>query len=124
MAEYRQGVGPQRLPQGAAKTLNQAQPSPDSFGEIPVQFAPPADAEVDYADDSREDEDMQVLLSEPDAGYMPPAVAPRQGKVPRYVVRHLPSLMAAATQPDAPPTLRALYRATIRQLEDEIRRGG
>jgi hypothetical protein len=48
----------------------------------------------------------------------------RPGRVPRYVIRHLPQLMAAARDPSAPPTLIAIKNSIIRHLEAEQRRGG
>ena len=120
MAEYRRGQGPNALPQGAATGLNARTPPNAAYQdmEIPVEFARDNEPDLEE-DDSRYDENMQVLLSPPDAGYKPPAMRDRAGRVPRYVVRHLPELMMAAQQPDAPPTLRALYRKVVRDLEAE-----
>ena len=128
MAEYRQGVGPERLPQGGATQLNANAPqaAEETFQaeEIPVLFAPGEDDPIPN-DDNGLDEDTQILLEGPDPGYQPRLIArDRPGRVPRYVVRHLPQLMAAVKDPNAPVTLRALYRALVRQLEDEQRLGG
>lgn len=106
--------------------MNAAQPPPAELQnmDIPVVFAPGEEEQIDN-DDSGLDETMQALLSPPIEGYRPPAVPVRRpGKLPRYVVRNLPLLMAAAKDPEAPPTVRALYRATLRHLEQEMREGG
>lgn len=125
MAEYRRGQGPNALPQGAAKKLNVRTPPAGAYQDmdIPIEFAPDTQPDVDE-DDSHYDENMQVLLSPPDPGYRR-AVMPRDrpNRVPRYVVRNLPVLMAASRDPSAPPALRALYKATLRQLEMERRMG-
>lgn len=130
MAEYRQGTGPNRLPQGGAAQASAATPPAAAFeatdpnapgSEVPVMYAP----EVEDEDPGPLTESMDVLLSPPDPDYRASAVPKdRQGRVPRYVVRHLPQLMAAARDPDAPPAVRAIYNAVARQLEMEQRRGG
>lgn len=123
--EVRRGQGPDALPFGAATALNAA--TPDELAletpEIPVIFAPGTEDPV--PDDDRDlNEDLQILAAAPDPEYRRSAVPKeRPGRVPKYVVRHLAQFRAAATAPDAPPTLRALYNATIRQLDDERRRG-
>ena len=125
MAEVQRGEGPNALPFGAATALNRAQPSASAFqtDEIPIQFAPDTDA--DELPTGSLGENMDVLLSDPDEGYRERLMArDRPGRVPRYIVRHLPTLMAAARNPDAPPTIRAFYNAIVRQLEAEMRQGG
>ena len=125
MAEVQRGEGPNALPFGAATALNRAQPSASAFqtDEIPIQFAPDTDA--DELPTGSLGENMDVLLSDPDEGYRERLMArDRSGRVPRYIVRHLPTLMAAARNPDAPPTIRAFYNAIVRQLEAEMRQGG
>lgn len=121
--KFRRGTGPNALPQGAAAALNRAQPN---FAlentDIPVDFSGDIPDEVEEAPAN---ENMEVLLGDPDPAYRP-AVTPRDraGQVPRYIVRHLPQMMAAVRDPDAPPTLRAVYNAVLRQLENERARGG
>ena len=125
MAEYRRGQGSDALPQGAASSLNRLLPrgGADQAGyqdnTVPVEFARDSEPDVDE-DDKGYSENLQVLLSPPDAGYRS-SVMPkdRPNRVPRYVVRHLPTLMAAARQPDAPPAVRAIFNATLRYLESE-----
>lgn len=120
MAEYRQGVGANRLPQGAAGGLNRATPSFDitENSEIPVEYA---DAEPERPLDTRgQSENKQVLLQPPNPGFAGTAVPQdRAGRVPRYIVRHLPQLSVAVKDPTAPPALRAIYAAIVRQLELE-----
>ena len=127
--EYRRGSGSNALPQGGASQVNAAQPARDdmndpAIAEVPVEYAPGEDDPIEN-DDSHDSENMQVLLQDPDPGYRSTLLPKdRAGRVPRYVVRHLPQLMAAVKDPDAPPTLRALYNATLRHLEMEMRQGG
>ena len=130
MAEYRRGTGPDALPQGGASQANAATPAPSDYGalalentDVPVQYAP-GEADAIPGDDSGLADDKQILLDEPDPGYEKSAVPrERQGRIPKYTVRHLAQFRAAATAPDAPPGLRALYNATIRQLDEERRSG-
>lgn len=133
MAEYRRGTGPNALPYGGAGDVNQATPPTedvagtplDAGAEVPVQFAPGEADDNIPDDDNGLDEDTQVLLDHPNPDYQASMFPKdRAGRVPRYVVRHLPELMAAVRDPNAPPALLALYRAIIRQLEAEQRRGG
>ena len=123
MAEYRQGTGPNRLPQGAATALNAATPPPIEVenSDIEVQFAP---GEEEIPDDlGGLDEDQQVLTEPPFAGFKAQP-KDREGRIPRYVVRHLPQLQAAARDPSAHPTLRAYYMSVVRNLEIELKKGG
>jgi len=121
MAEYRQGTGPNRLPQGGAAQVNAATPPELDNMDIPVVFAP---GEEDPLEDERGlDEDAQILLEPPDPRFAPQP-KDREGRIPRYVVRHLPQLMAAARDPNAHPTLRAYYASIVRNLEREMQRGG
>lgn len=127
MAEYQQGEGPNRLPQGAATQLNAAQPRDllDGPGsEIPVEFAPREEDRVDDFD-TGVGENMQVLLEPPNPDYRASVVPKdRPGRVPQYVVRHLPALAAAARNPEAPVTLKAFYNMVVRHLEQEMRARG
>ena len=122
MAEYRRGQGPNALPQGAATALNRFQPDKAGYQDmdIPVEFAPGNEPDEPDEGDGGYSENMQVLLSAPDAGYRA-RLMPRESptRVPRYVVRHLPTLMAAARMPDAPPTLRALFNAVVEYMDRE-----
>ena len=124
MPEYRQGVGPNRLPQGGAQRLNAATPRiADESDDIPIQYAP--DERPRPLDTARLGESKQVLLSPPNPDFAATVVPQdRPGRVPRYVVSHLPELAAAVRDPGAPPTLKALYRAILRQLELERAQGG
>ena len=129
-AEYRRGTGPNALPQGGAAAINAAQPPPQDLAgtpmelgaDVPVMFAPGEDDEDETLGGS---ENMQILMGPSDPNFQR-SLAPRDrvGRVPRSVVRHLPTLSAAAKAPDAPPTLRALYNAITRDLEQEMARRG
>ena len=127
--EYRRGSGSNALPQGGASQVNRSQPAQDdlndpSIAEVPVEYAPGEDDPIED-DDSHDSESMQVLLQGPDPNYRTALLPPkRTGRVPKYVVRNLPQLQAAARSPDATPALRAMYNAVIRQLEIERRSGG
>lgn len=131
MAEVRRGTGPEALPFGAASELNRAaqpqQGAEDFLGpgsEIPVQFET---GETDQVDDfdTGTGENMQVLLEPPNPAYRAPVLSKdRPGRVPQYVVRNLPQLMAAARNPEAPIALKALFNMVTRQLEQEMRRRG
>ena len=121
MAEYRRGQGPDALPQGAASTLNRITPANAAYQDntVPVEFARDNEPDVDE-DDGGLNENMQVLVSPPYAGYRSQLMSKaRPYRVPRYVVRHLPTLFAASRQPDAPPTLRAMFNAIIRYMDSE-----
>ena len=132
MAEYRRGRGPDALPQGAATQLNAANPGAEDYSgtpmepfgaEVPVQFAP--DAEEPLPEDRTLSENMQILTAPPNPQFAPPFMSKRRmGRVPQTVVRSLPLLMAASRDPEAPAALRALYRRTVRDLEDEMHRDG
>ena len=123
MAEYTKGQGPNALPQGGASALNEMGALALENTEIPVQFAG-GEADDIPDDDQGTADDLQVLLQPPDPNRVRSALPrERPGRIPKYTVRHLAQFRAAATAPDAPPGLRALYNATIRQLDDERRRG-
>ena len=116
MAEYRKGTGPKQLPQGAASAANKATPSPAQPMDIPVEYATPAD-HPQLAPDGQ-NENMDILTAPPHPGYTPSTVTPTSPQVvPKSVVRNLPTLMAAANDPGAPLTLKALYRSIVFELE-------
>ena len=124
MAEYRRGTGPNALPQGAASRLNRMTPDQAGYQDntVPVQWARGNQPEEPDEDDGGLSENMQVLLSQHDTGYRPPLMAKQRAtRVPRYVVRHLPTLYAASRLPDAPPTLRGMFNAVVRYMENEAR---
>ena len=125
MAEYRRGQGPNALPQGGAAQVNRQTPRPAPLEtQVPVQYAPEGDVaipdEIPGASETK-----QVLLQGPHPRFEPSEIPlDRAGRVPRYVVRHLPQLAATAKDPMAPPALRAMYAAVLRQLELERIYGG
>lgn len=127
MAEYQRGTGPDALPQGEATALNAAQPEftdPAIPDDIPVEFVPAQGTPIPN-DDTGLGDDAAILVDHPDPDYTRSVFSnERTGRVPTYVVRHLPTLLAAAADPHAPPTIIGLKNSVIRYLEDERRRGG
>jgi hypothetical protein len=116
MADYKRGSGPQQLPQGAASKANAATPDPAQQMDIPVQYAGPADHPQLPPDG--QNENMDILTAHPNPNYTPPLIPQTQPQVvPASVVRNLPRLMAAARDPDAPETIKALYRSIVFELE-------
>jgi len=115
LAEYQRGSGPQQLPQGTASAVNAATPSPAQPLDIPVQYAGPADHPPIPPDGQNDNKD--ILTAPPHPGYVPPLVPQATpSQVPQSVVRNLPRLMAAARDPDAPETVKALYNAIVWEL--------
>jgi hypothetical protein len=116
LAEYRKGTGPQQLPQGAASAANKATPSPQQPMDIPVQYATEAD-HPQLPPDGQND-NLDILTADPHPAYTPPLVnRTGPGVVPTSVVRNLPRLMAAAMDPEAPESLKALYHSIVFELE-------
>jgi hypothetical protein len=116
LAEYKRGTGPKALPQGAASAANKATPSPAPPIDIPVEYAGPADHPQLKPDG--QDENMDILTNHPDPNWSPSVLAPTSPQtVPRSVVRNLPTLMAAANDPGAPMSIKALYRSVVFELE-------
>lgn len=116
MADYQRGSGPQQLPQGAASAANRATPSSYPEANIPVQYAGTGDHPPIPPDG--QNDNMDILTAPPHPGYQPPVVPQATpAQVPQSVVRNLPRLMAAAMDPDAPVSVKALYKAIIFELE-------
>jgi hypothetical protein len=84
--------------------------------DIPVQYAQPSDHPPLPPDG--QDDNLDVLTAPPHPGYVPPLI-PRSkpNEIPQSIVRNLPRLMAASTDPDAPDTTRALYKGLIWELQ-------
>ena len=119
-AEFQRGEGSDALPYGAAALINRNMPNFALENEdIPVEFATRDDDVVEDPMDG--DDDLGVLLAPPDPRFRPQP-KDREGRLPRYVVRHLPQLQAAQRDPNAHPTLRAYYMSIVRNLEREQRR--
>jgi hypothetical protein len=122
MPDFQRGQGSDALPQGAATALNETQPDNGDFAlenmDIPVLFAPGEHDPIDNNDGGLS-ENIQVLIDHPNPDYRA-IPKDRQGRVPRYVVRHLPEIWAAVKDPEATPTHRALYNGVIRYLEQEM----
>ncbi len=84
--------------------------------DIPVNYASPADHPQLPPDGQNDNQD--ILTAEPHPGYTPSMVQPTSPQVvPASVVRNLPRLMAAANDPGAPETIKALYRSIVFELE-------
>jgi hypothetical protein len=128
MADVEYERGANELPQGAAAAANETAasvPTAPDFPVAPVNDIPMpelGDEEPDYAPK----DEREALLYAPAEGRgrdMPDGpVTPK--RVPVEVVRKLPALQRAAQRSDAPPSLVALYRMTVRGLEDEMREHG
>jgi hypothetical protein len=83
--------------------------------DIPVEYGPPqpvAEASM------KESENLNLLTGPSDPSYSPgPQSSPR--KVARNIIRNLPMMAVAAKDPEAPPALRALFRALVARAEAE-----
>jgi len=123
VAEYRRGApsvspGNQQLPFGAASAANAAIPTPAAPIAPAIRSVPRSEPDPDAQATT---ENMEILSAPPEPGYTPDPMRPL-GRVPRYVVRNLPSLMMAARDPEAPRSIKALYRAVVAEIEAEQRR--
>jgi hypothetical protein len=115
--------GEGQLPQGGATQANEGTPTPApgpdvSPQEAPVIYAPREEDPVDENDGGLS-ENMQILAAPPDPGFSPNPMRP-MGRVPRSVVRNLPILMAASRDPEAPRSIKAIYKA----ITDAVAREG
>ena len=124
-----------QLPRGAATELNEAMPSElEPEGLLPPDQLAPSPGE-DGADDSFPDgtetygqpefeprgldEEMLFLDSEHGQVAGPTQLPP--GRLPDSVVRMLETMGAAATEPGAPESLRAIYAAAVNALDASLR---
>ena len=120
---YQQDAGdPNQLPQGAASELNAALPtetaSPPSSGAeaaaaqvVPVQPAVPADYQPQYQPQT---EDEQLLFDQTARPNEPLLAGLGQDRaIPPQLAAVLPQLAAWASEPDAPPQLKALVDQTL-----------
>lgn len=117
--QYEREVGSgEQLPMGAAKQLN---------AQAAVTTKPPIEAPMpELAEEgqpySPQGDEEELLFAEPTGEPRDFVSAPVGGRrIPAEVVRKLPALARAARSPGAPPSLIALYRLTVRQLEDEMK---
>lgn len=129
-AEIRKGQnttpgGADQLPQGEATDLNatleQVPELEDPEVALPPEYAPEGydpTAGVTFTD-----ERDNLLFADPDEARPVRFQDDRSRKVPTQVVRHLPMLRAMLEDPEAPESLRAIYRAITDRLDQEIRRG-
>jgi hypothetical protein len=122
-AEFKREVGSgEQLPYGEAADLNRrlASVAPQTGTGLPSELA---EAEPD--DYKPQNEREEILFGPPEGlGRHLPPTAPVDRRVPPSVVRRLPALARAASRPDAPPALVAMYKLTLQRLEDEMRNGG
>lgn len=117
--------GAEQLPQGEATGLNTVLEQTPGF-EDPEVALPPEYAPTDYDPTSSVnfvDERDQVLFADPDEPRPVRFQDQRERRVPTQVVRHLPMIRAMLEDPEAPDSLRAIYRAITDRLDQEIRRG-
>ena len=120
--------GAEQLPQGAATELN-AQPPMMQPEQMPLPPTP--GGPVQFADDGYDPsgnvsparEDDQILFGDPPMARPVRMTNPQQQRVPVSVVRHLPMMRAMLENPNAPASLRAVYRAIVDRLETELKRG-
>jgi hypothetical protein len=84
--------------------------------DIPVQYAQPSDHPPLPPDGS--DDNLDVLTAPPHPGYVP-ALIPRSkpNQIPQSIVRNIFTLQAAAMDPDAPETGKALYKQLLWELQ-------
>lgn len=134
-------ASPEQLPQGAATQVNEALAAvPEAAPEAPVEAAPseaPPEAPVPAAAPSLIQAQPAIQAPAPATGSFRPKEArdetgaflysdgpglrprPLHARPPDEVVAWLPALARAATQPGAPPTLRALLGVILEALERE-----
>lgn len=121
------------LPFGAAADLNARAAAVPSQEELPVPQPDPVGGtglpdNVEYADsepdpDIKPADEVEEVLFGPAQGHGRgmPDMPSAHGPVPASVVRRLPALARAAARPDAPDSLRALYKTLLNRLEREMR---
>ncbi len=117
---------PDQLPQGAAGALNAALPT-ESVNQPPVPSpAFPAAGSEQGASSAQPDFkpstfDEQVLFGPSEVGGPNAPTQLPPGRLPDSVIRWLPVMRAAANEPTAPDSLRAIYAATVNALDAELR---
>lgn len=128
MAEVEYERGANALPQGAAAAVNDMAanvPSPVSNVPVPDQDLPMPDLGEEDPDFVPSDEREELLFADAEGkGRDMPNGPGTRTFIPPDVVRKLPALARAAQRSDAPPALVALYKMTLRALEDEMRENG
>lgn len=124
MAEYQRGTGPDALPQGEATKLNENAAPPAQGPDLRPGARLQQDIPVEYGDpqpvptnDPSLSDNMQLLTGPSDPMYKAPPAKP--GRVPKSFARALPLLAVMSKNPDAPPAMKAMYRAGIAALEAE-----
>ena len=128
MADVEYERGTNELPQGAAAALNDAAakvPSVPQTAPMPEASIPLPELGEEGPDYKPQDEVEQLLFADAEGmGRDMPDGPLKPRYVPAEVVRKLPALQRAASRSDAPPSLVALYKMTVRALEDEMRDNG
>jgi hypothetical protein len=124
-----------QLPQGAAAALNEAMPSElEPEGLLPPDQVAPTPGE-DGADDSFPDGtetfgqpefmprgmDEEILFLDSERGMVAGPTQLPAGRLPDSVVRMLDVMGAAAAEPGAPESLRAIYAAAVNALDASLR---
>lgn len=126
----------EQLPRGAASELNEAMPATSELepeGLLPPEQLQPTPTQ-DGADDAFPDGtetygqaefqpkglDEEILFLDPE-GALPGPVQLPAGRMPDSVVRMLDTMGAAASDPNAPESLRAIYRAAVNAQDAHLR---
>jgi hypothetical protein len=128
MAQVEYERGGNDLPQGAAAAANEAAaavPTPIQSVPVPDQDLPMPDLGEEDPDFAPGDERDEGLFADAQGKGRDMPLGPSvRRNVPPEVIRKLPALARAASKSDAPPALVALYKMTLRALEDEMRENG
>lgn len=129
------GAGEQ-LPQGAATQVNesnaaaaqavaQAQPQQGVPEGNPMQEIIPSDVQFAETPQGRnyapQDEDEEILFADATGRGLASGRAPTGDRLPADIVRYMPMMAELAADPSAPPALKAVYRALVARLEEELR---
>lgn len=128
--EYAANQGsPDQLPQGAAETLNEAMPAATDLAPEELQPAPAEDGGTDAFPDGTttggspefqaRGMDEEMLFLDPEQGQG--VVQLPSGRLPDSVVRMLPYMAEAASDPNAPESLRTIYAAVVNSLDAQLR---
>ena len=108
---------PDQLPKGAAKDLNagQALAQQAQAQNPPLKIQPPNPADHGPVPVGPDDSALFGPPSQAEAGRTGPAVMPSQAPPPN-MAQILPTLVAVAKQPDAPPQIKALLSILMTQM--------
>lgn len=107
-------------------TLNDPLIAPQEQQQVPVDETGLPQG-VEWATDDEPDppmgsEEEEILFGDPEGlGRGRPEVDVENRRVPAKLVRRLPALKRAASDPSAPASLKAMYRVLAERLENELR---